>query len=161
MKKDKVESRPCSPRCRLQRTCPGFEWYPASDVQFCRHQCIFIIEHMELLVEGTWPRDPVPTGYSDAAGIKPQPRPRAPYETPCQIAGEVEYRLSRTGKDGLILRYAVLAHVLYNEYPPEARDALNYVSGWRRRHIPYRQWKYDRARGRYQKYDKMSTICGA
>ena len=115
-------------------------WWHPREIKFNKAQCLWLIPQLPRLREGTYPTNPVGTGYTDAPA-KRSLKYRAYFETPCQIAGELDYRLSKTGVDGKLLVAEVMAE--YTELSYEAVRALNYVSGWRRKGN-YGQWKRQR-----------------
>jgi len=83
--------------------------------------------------------DPGRTGYaSEGYFVKPG-----------SIKAEVEYRLKRTGVSGKLLKAEVLAG---RDLSPEAKSALLYCKGWRRKTMSYQRWLRHR---RYQ--DKRLT----
>jgi hypothetical protein len=94
---------------------------------------------MEVMREGIYPPDPHASTATEITGIST--RAKAPFETACQIIAEVDYRLTQTGVEGKLLVLQVLAGNSYWELYPEARNALNYVVGNKRKMTPYNQWK--------------------
>jgi hypothetical protein len=99
-----------------------------------------MIEHLELLKEGVWPGgDPHPTGYTKAPG-KPGIKSEAKFIRPCEYAGELEARLNKTGRDGLTL----LKEYRNENMTKAARDALNYICGWKRKRMRYSRWLIQR-----------------
>jgi len=116
------------------------EWYAPGDITFTPEQCIWLIEHLDMLRSGVWPANPS-GGYTDAAARTPV-RPHARFETPCQFAAEIEARLESTKEAGEALVDEVQAGITWYEYLSRpARRALNYISGWRRRSMPYAKWR--------------------
>ena len=89
----------------------------------------------------------------------------APFEDSAMIAAEVDLRLDRTGIDGKLLVAEVKAGYIlsgdeakmsgYTLFSPEARMALNYVSGKGRKRTPYTDWKKQR---RYRKSDYFQVV---
>lgn len=126
--------------CRDHKDCIGKEWYTIFDVRFCPFQIEWIIEHSETLREGIWPPSPNGSGYVDPA-IKTGNVGSAYYTKPTEILAEVEARLRRTGKDGIILWYQIKQQDHLN---PESKMAFYYITGWRRKVMSYPHWRKQR-----------------
>lgn len=129
--------------CKSYKKCNGKPWYSYLDLRFCPHQVIWVIENSATLLAGKWPPNPEGSGYIDP-GIKTGYKSEAYYVKPVGILAEVEYRLKRCGVYGKLLRAEVLAGL---ELSPEAKSALHYCKGWRRKRMTYQRWLWDR---RYQ-----------
>jgi len=120
-----------------------------SDIRYCPFQIIWIIEmfivyrsgKLEIMRE-SWPPEHVETGYDDTPNVQKSRPAHAPFEHPMQIVGDVRSRLSRTGDDGKFLVVEVNA----GEYTfsQQAKDALYYCAGWKRKRMSYARWKSDR-----------------
>ena len=113
---------------------------------------MFLIEFLPLLIEGIWPPNPQGSGYTETLNVQRSRSRHAYFETPCQIAGEVEWRLKRTGIEGKLLVSEIRQGLMLEELQPESRNALNYISGKWRRKTPYRVWL---AKKRYRKYTNL------
>jgi hypothetical protein len=120
-------------------------YYKPSDIHFSREQMFWLISVLPYLEEGSWPINPHETGYTEAENTgRVNTSAHAPFEGPAQIYAEVTYRLALTGKDGKML-YWEIQQGKVEEYVglcPSSKQALNFVSGWRRRKTDYRHWKY-------------------
>lgn len=138
--------------CKSYKGCPGKEFYFYSEIRFCPHQILFIIEHSFTLLAGRWPPDPEGSGYIDP-GIKTGYKGEAYYVKPVGILAEVEYRLKKCGVDGKLLKAEVLAGL---ELSQESKSALHYCKGWRRKRMSYQRWLWDR-RYRDKKLRKTTT----
>ena len=115
------------------------DWFKPGEIYFTKEQCIFIIVELVIGKIDTWPTNPAGSGYTDAQwSKKSKRRPGAYFETACQIRAEVEVRLRRTNTDGKLLVAEIRAGETY--LSEESKSALNYVSGWRRRRMPYLSW---------------------
>lgn len=134
--------------CKSYKGCPGKEFYFYSEIRFCPHQILFIIEHSATLLSGKWPPNPEGSSYIDTK-IKTGFKSEAYFVKPVGILAEVNDRLKRTGTDGKLLRAEVLAGL---ELSQESKDALMYIKGWRRKTISYRRWKAQR------KYRRILSI---
>ncbi len=118
-------------------SCFKADYYIPGMIVYCRPQMIWVIESVLPLECGSW----LPETNDSERGNR---QLRAPYETCCQITGEVSVRLERTGKDGEILVWEIQHGFSdYEILSPRAKMALNYISGWRRRKDIYRKWCYD------------------
>ena len=115
-------------------------WYEPREIIFSREQMLFLIEFLPLLIEGIWPPNPQGSGYTEVPNVQRSRSRHAYFETPCQIAAEVEWRLNRTGIEGKLLVSEIRQGLMLEELQPESRNALNYISGWRRRSQKYKDW---------------------
>ena len=123
-------------------SCNGYPWYSYADISFCRHQMLWLIENLPLLRSGVYPPNPEPTGYWNTGSSLPtHASSHAKFETPVQLAAEVDSRLDRTGKDGQLLIAQVMAGL---DLHPAAEEALRYITGWRRKNMKYTDWVYQK-----------------
>ena len=76
-------------------------WLP-QEIRWTPRQVQWLLPHLYELREGLWPGQQV-TGYTDVPGG--QPSPRAPYETVCLVAAELDMRIERCGRDGVWLKW--------------------------------------------------------
>ena len=130
-------------------------WYSPREIFFTREQMLWLLEHLPELETGNWPVNPQGSGYVDLP-LKKSGRQQAYFETPCQFAAEVSWRLDKTGEDGKILYWQVQSGVTeYELLEHEAKEALNYMSGWRRRQTSYSRFNTNR---RYR--EKMRRFGG-
>jgi len=145
------------------RQCPGaLDWFPPGVVRFCPNQIMWLLEHLTMLEDGRWPREPVETGYVDTDGSQRSYK-NAHFETPICFAAEVTWRLSQTGKDGLValqnlsggideLTLAELMGTTEDKIRHRVRRVIAYISGWRRRRITY--YEFSRRKGISENYRK-------
>ena len=122
-------------KCRDFRNCPGKDWYEVGEIKFCSNQVIWLITHLGMLKVGNYPPDPRGTGYIDPGILVRRGKPRAYFETPCQLAAEVEWRLEQTGHDGKQLVEEILSQDTFMGFSRQARRALAYISGFNRKHF--------------------------
>ena len=113
-------------------------WWAPREIFFRKDQVLWLIKYLSMLIVGIWPPEPYGSSYTDAPGGKRQRRHQACFETPCQFAAEIEWRLGRTGTDGKLLRAEIKTGEVY--LSQESKDALNYCSGWKRKKTPYASW---------------------
>ena len=132
--------------CHDWDSCDGHSWYPLSDVQYCRYQVLFLLRLIDFTgddyVTGSgWPDDPgaADSSYDDVR-IQTSPSSHANFEAVLQVTGELINRLRRTGKDGRLLLLESRNHDNYKEFSRDARNALGYVAGWKRKTLGYSAW---------------------
>lgn len=122
------------------------DWYAPKDIKFSREQMMWLIRHLGELLDGDWPANPWGSSYTEIPSIKGGSS-EARFVRPCQFAAEVEVRLKLTGLEGKLLMAELNGgwqEVPYEQLGKESRDALNYISGWRRRKQTYREFKMQR-----------------
>jgi hypothetical protein len=131
---------------------PRFEngkpvWYAPHEIRYSVEQVKWLISILPSLREGNWPPDPRETGYNDRSFTTRQWQRHAPFETACMIAGEVDARLKACGWDGLLVKsvycwgedYQSLG-ISEEELYRRCGRCLEYVSGWKRKNMSYKQW---------------------
>ena len=143
--------------CRNWDDCAGKPWYPRRNIVYCRYQMLWLIGNF-LNVDGddiilerdTWPSEGRETGYTDAPRTQKLNVSHAAYEFTLQEVGELHHRLEKTGKDGRLLILEMHVRLAYDTSPRnlsrEARAALGYISGWRRKRQSFTQWKAEKRR---------------
>lgn len=161
------------------------EWYSQADFAFTRKHDIWLLGYLPL--EGRWPDEPdeyvtdmfdketkkriqivkMRGSSMDMVRVQRTRRRHATFESPAQIAGELEIRLARLGLDRYLVeeRYTMgileedLAYKLgmpVSNIYRHLNSALWYISGWKRKRMSYSRWK---RQGSYaQKVGKMSLI---
>jgi len=122
--------------CKDYRDCDGKPWFHYGEIRFCPFQILWIIENSETL-RADWPPNPDGSSYIDP-NIRTGYKSEAYFTKPAGILGEVNARLARTGMYGKLLRAEVLAGL---DLSQEARDALMYVKGGRRKRMSFSAWK--------------------
>ena len=124
------------------------DWFKPSEIRFTREQCIWIIVELVIGKIDTWPTNPAGSGYTDAQwSKKSKRRPGAYFVEACDFRSEMELRLERTNTDGKLLLAEIGAGEEY--LSDESKNALNYISGYRRRRMDYLNWlRQRRYRGR-------------
>lgn len=110
-------------------------WYAPRDINFSTEQIIFLIQNIRMLRAGDYPTEPAEAVHSSKVGH------HAPFETAAQLAAEIDWRLARCNSprrnDGHLLEAQVLACCPLH---PDALLALWYISGWKRKTMPYLDW---------------------
>lgn len=136
-------------KCRDWRECKEEGPFDYGEIGFCRPQMMWLIYHLGTLCEGQWPVE-----NNTKIGRTPLQQ-QAYFVRVAEIAGFVEWRLKLTGVDGKLLKSEMalekklaegqewpksLVEIL-NTLSSEARRALNYISGRRRKKDGYGTWK--------------------
>ena len=132
------------------------EWHHPSSIRFSREQVKWLIYHLPTLRNGSYPRNPKETGYTDAGISQRQFRRGAKFETPAIIAAELDVRIQRAGVDGLMLEFlysgdyadelfviehmAIMLGVDRREIARRIQNALRYVSGNGRKKTSYKEY---------------------
>jgi len=138
--------------CKDYRECIGKEWFHFGEIRWCPYQCIWIISNAATLRAGRWPQDPDRTDTNPGQrSIKAE----ASFTRPILILAELESRLKRAGIQGKLLVAQVEAGREFDDLDRDARDALMYVKGFRRKKITFNEWK--KARRYYQKGNKVKA----
>jgi len=84
------------------------EWYSPREIWLSIDQVIWLLPHIALLRDGYWPPDHKETGYVGGGRAKGGKK-RAYFETPVQVATEIDRRLEMVGLDGLLLEMVFMA----------------------------------------------------
>lgn len=148
--------------CKKPCSTPNADYYEMNQIKYCSPQILFLIEHLELLRDGIYPCNPINTGYTDSIdpSIRVQPSGIAGFVTPALIYSDVSSRLKACRKDGETLEHEVryLHADYYGLLSPSARNALLYISGWRRKRMKYYKWLKQREYRRHiNQNNKMNT----
>lgn len=129
--------------CKSPCTHPYGDWFPVSEIKYCRPQVFWIIENLETLNDGLWPIEGVETGYIGMDSM--QVSSDAGFVTVAIIYADITSRLSACRSDGDTLKHEIqiLGAEYYDQLSQCARDALNYCSGWKKKGN-YAQWMANR-----------------
>jgi hypothetical protein len=106
----------------------------------------------EVLRMGHWPKNPDTT--DDNNGQR-RVKAEAAFEKPIIILAELEERLAKTKIRGKLLIAQVEAGRDFKSLDRDAKDALLYIKGFKRKRITFNEWK--KARRYYQKGNKVSA----
>jgi len=140
--------------CRDWRGCiHDGQWFSYSDVRFCALQCFWILKHAEELREGRWP---LPDERAETTNRGHKVIPEAPFAKVIAIMAEVDMRVGRLPQDKgrLLEAQCILKESIYY-LDHDVREALYYISGWKRKRS-FSHWLKDR---RYrQKNDKYVVM---
>ena len=125
--------------CKDYRECDGLkEWFHFGEIRWCVWQVIFILANADTLRAGRWPQDP--DKADDNSGQR-SIKTEATFTKPILILAELEERLRRTGICGKLLVAQVEAGREFNTLDYEAKSALLYIKGWRRKKEGFSAWK--------------------
>ena len=124
------------------------EWYSPGEIYFTREQIMFLIENFAEkssageweLVCNKWPPDPDKIDILIQTSLC-----KSPFETVACLLAEVELRIEKTKTDGKLLMSEIVGGIeIREDLSAEAKLALNYISGWKRKQSPYSKWKASR-----------------
>lgn len=121
---------------RDEVTNRDYIWWSKGEVTFRKEQVLFLLEYYELLAQNRYP--PEPTFGIDIATVQ---MIRPSWNSALNLKAEIDKRLETTKEAGEALLYE--AQNGYELSPP-ANKALEYISGWKRKKIPYSVWKAQR-----------------
>lgn len=133
METDKPEAIKDCRRCKTYTDCNGKGGYCYADIRWCPYQCLWIIENADKLRDNDW------GDYDDNIGARNISH-EAAFEKGVNVVAEVEVRLQATGEHGKKLQEQVREGREFNQLSKQARAALMYVKGWRRKRISYLRW---------------------
>lgn len=125
--------RPCS--CKNWGNCKGYEIYYLNEIIPCKAQIIWLI------------KGDIEFDTDDSQGSR-RVRPHASFVALSDLVAEFELRLGRTGRDGETLCHEIrnLNVYEYRNLSQAAKDAVNYISGIKRKRYLYSRWLAQRVR---------------
>ena len=135
-------------RCKDWRGCPGKEWYSYSEVRWCAQQTFWLLKYAETLRQGIWPIPEMIVPF----GSRPSISTEAAFTRACEVIAELDKRLETTGWRGRLLQEECVNREKIMYLSDDARSALYYVSGWRRKDSPFLVWRRMKS---YRKRNKM------
>ena len=129
----------CPRRCRRWTGCSGKDFYNIQEICYCFSQVEFLIKEFlrcdgnEIVLEReTWPDNKTDEIHSHGTSN------HAPYEAVMMVIGELRARLALTGLSGQNL----VLHLHQGTRPgDDARWALGYVAGNKRKKMSFSEWK--------------------
>ena len=133
------------------------DWYPPRAVSgYSKAQVKWLISNLSTLRDGSYPRNPKESGYTDPAIRQKQVNSTPKFELPAIIAAELDVRIQKAGVDGLMCEFLyafepadevfVVEHIAQclnverREVEQRIRNALYFVSGEKRKAGSYRQY---------------------
>ena len=118
---------------------PKGTWFSKGEIKYCRFQNLWLLSHSDLLDEGIWPIKE--SGYIDThENVQVTKTPTNGHQITLEVWSELVQRLAKTKSDGETLRSEASAGLDFNQLSKAARNALNYISGWRQRRQDFKTW---------------------
>lgn len=136
-------------RCRDWRGCFGKDSYSYTDIRFCNLQMIWLINNLEILESGNWPRE------ADDNKSSHQVINEATFTRAVEMSAETKERLDslpRYVRDHLLDVIQAEIEIENMSYIP--RKALYYISG-RRKDMPFSKWLWQQNKRR----EKSNARC--
>ena len=115
------------------------KWWSPSEIRYTPEQVTWLLGLEGIIEPGEWPPECLETGYTGGDGGKVNHH--APFEVSCCIFSELDARLSSCSTDGELL-FAQVKAQLHLSQP--ARQALSYVSGYKRKRTDYKTYRWQR-----------------
>lgn len=135
-----TDKSPCLTCKGKYQECPfgqGQEWYFYYELRYCPYQIMWILQNLEDFELDIYPPHPRYEEPDIAAGYANQ----AYFCKPRAIYADINSRLGRTGKDGIILIEQLKQEkILFKELRPQARNACLYIRGVYPKETDYPQW---------------------
>jgi hypothetical protein len=127
--------------CKDWRGCLGKEWYSFAEIHWCAQQVFFLLKHADILRQGLWP---IPDERAEVGLKSGGMSTEARFTKAILVIAELDKRLIRTGWRGQLLAEQVVNREKMMYLSDDAKDALYYVSGWRRKAMPFYEWRKKR-----------------
>ena len=126
--------------CKTWRECVHDDsWFSFAEFRFCSLQVFWALKYSWVLKQGSWP---APEGVVPP-GIHGQMTAEAKFVKPETVIAEIETRLERTGWRGKLLQEECINREKMMYLSDEAKAALYYISGWKRKG-DFREWRKKR-----------------
>ena len=120
------------------------EWYSPGAIRFRRNEIIWLLSHYQELAEGSWPKEPKNTGYTDTPLRARRYRREAYFCTPAEFKAELDVRMALIGEDSSILRDIYIIGMTHEKAAEMRRisestlyrrlnRAMKQMVGWKRR----------------------------
>jgi hypothetical protein len=77
-------------------------WYSPAEFRYRRKQVCWALDHYIMMEHGRWPAQA--TGYTEAPRTQASLSQKAPFVTALEVIAEIERRLDKCGRDGLMVR---------------------------------------------------------
>jgi hypothetical protein len=121
-------------------------WEPR-EIYFGFEQVRWLISNQPILRDGNWPPKPHDGAFRTLRDPSKPRAPFAPFESPALICAELDARLKNCGHDGLLTKAVLAWEEDENTLGLDRRElyrrvlrCLKYVSGWKRKRMPYTFW---------------------
>lgn len=131
--------------CKDWRGCLGKDWYSFSEIRWCVQQVFWLLKYADILRQGLWP---IPDERAEVGLKSGGMSTEARFTKAILVIAELDKRLTKTGWRGQLLAEQVINREKMMYLSDDAKDALYYVSGWRRKGMPFYQWRWQRKRRR-------------
>jgi len=119
--------------CKAWKECGGHDNYSYAEIRWCPYQVLWLLENAETLRGTGW------LNRDDNKGSRNTPTD-GNFVSVISVLAELDVRLAKCHKHGQKLREQAEEGRLLSGLSPNARSALMYVKGWRRKVSPYTQW---------------------
>jgi len=123
--------------CKDYRECIGKEWFDFSEIRWCIHQVIWLLQFKETLLDGRWPQDPYGADNNTSSRTV---KTEASFVKPELVIAELEARLDRCGIQAELLVTQVEDGRSLSNLSPGAREVLMYVKGLKRKDTDFKKW---------------------
>jgi len=120
-------------KCKRYQGCAGKDTYTYSEIRWCPWQVLWILGREENLRNADW-------GNRDDVKTFSHSQHDAPFTKGVDVVAELEARLERTGVYGELLKAQVEAGRTMETLSQNAKAALMYVKGWRRKQISFTRY---------------------
>lgn len=124
--------------CKDWRGCLGKDWYSFAEVRWCAQQVFWLLKYAYILRQGLWP---IPDERAEVGLKSGGMSTEARFTKAILVIAELDKRLIRTGWRGQLLAEQAVNREKMMYLNDDAKDALYYVSGWRRKETPFRTWR--------------------
>jgi hypothetical protein len=142
-------------RCKSWKGCPGKDWYGFHEIHWCVQQVFWLLKFADTLRAGQWV---TPDATADLSVRGKGISTEASFTKAVLVIAELDYRLKKTGWKGKLLAEEAKNREKMMYLSDDAKDALYYVAGWKRKDRNFSEWLKDR---RYhQKSDKVIAQVG-
>jgi hypothetical protein len=138
-------------RCKSWKGCPGKEWFSYGEIRWCAQQVFWLLKYADELQIGWLAPDATSCPGARGKVINTE----AAFVNARIVMGELNYRLGRTGLKGRLLTEECKNREEMDDLSNEAKEALYYVSGWRRRDLSFNGWLKQR---RYRRNDYQKVV---
>ena len=149
-----TDFRPCR-ECRDWNGCLLTEserhWFGYQHIRFCKHHVFFLLKYEEIIRGRAWPTDEEALGGRGCQALSD-----ATWVSASVVLAELDARLDRIRPSlkGELLRNECKTRDRIEYLSDDAKDALYYVSGIKRKGTPFTAWL---AKRRYKKYTPLKT----
>ena len=147
--------RPCR-ECKDWNNCLLTEgekdWFGYHHIRFCKHHVFFLLKYEDVIRGKAWPTDDEALGGSGTQALND-----AAWASVSILLAELEVRLEKIKPSlkGELLRDQCKLRDRIEYLSNDAKDALYYVIGAKRKNIPFTVWL---AKKRYRKYTLAKNV---